>query len=146
MHFQVKRAPITIISRYHDDTMQDQNQTSVSTAKRWLFRFNGLYYIIASIVLGIGAMLMPRLLDVVVKNNLASPSDLPNMAKWCMDNRGLLPLLALPTLICGIMLMVYPKRKWLLTILGLIAMMIPLAAILYCFISAMSQLYDPPPL
>ncbi len=126
--------------------MQDKNETPASTAKRWLFRFNGLYYIIASVGLGIGAMLMPRLLDVVIKNNLTSRNDLPGMAKWCMDNRGLLPLLALPTLVCGILLMVNPKRKWLITILGLIAMLMPVAAILYCFISAMAQLYDPPPL
>ncbi len=126
--------------------MQDKNESSASTAKSWLFRFSGLYYIIAAVGLGIGAMLMPRMLDVVIKNNLASRSDLPSMAKWCMDNRGLLPLLALPTLVCGIALMLNPKRKWLMSILGLIAMMLPLIAILYCFISAMAQLYDPPPL
>lgn len=126
--------------------MQDKNESSASTAKRWLFRFSGLYYIIASVVLGIGAMFMPRMLDVVIKSNLASPSDLPNLAKWCMDNRGLLPLLAFPTLVCGIVLMLNPKRKWLMSILGLIAMMLPLTAILYCFIAAMSQLYNPPPL
>lgn len=126
--------------------MQDKIESSASSAKRWLFRLSGLYYVIASVVLGIGAMFMPRMLDVVIKNNLASPSDLPNLAKWCMDNRGLLPLLALPTLVCGMVLMLNPKRKWLMSILGLIAMMLPLAAILYCFIAAMSQLYNPPPL
>lgn len=89
---------------------------------------------------------MPKMLDVVIKSDLASRSNLPNMAIWCMDNRGLLPLLALPTLVCGIVLMLNPKRKWLLSILGLIAMLLPLAAILYCFIAAMAQLYNPPPL
>lgn len=146
MRFQVKRLQITIISRYHYDTMQDKNESSASTAKHWLFRLSGLYYILASVGLGIGAMLMPRMLDVVIKNNLTSRSDLPTLAKWCMDNRGLLALLALPTLVCGIVLMLNPKRKWLMSILGLIAMMLPLAAILYCFIAAMSQLYNPPPL
>ncbi|MCH8823022.1 MAG: hypothetical protein IH984_05885 [Planctomycetes bacterium] len=126
--------------------MQDKNESPASTAKRWLFRLSGLYYILASVGLGIGAMLMPRMLDVVIRNDLASPSDLPGLAKWCMDNRSLLPLLALPTLVCGIVLMLNPKRKWLMSMLGLIAMMLPLAAILYCFIAAASQLYNPPPL
>ena len=126
--------------------MQDKNESQASTAKSWLFRFSGLYYIIAAVGLGIGAMLMPRLLDVVIKNDLTSRSNLSGMARWCMDNRSLLPLLALPTLVCGIVLMLNPKRKWLMSILGLIAMMLPLAAILYCFIAAASQLYNLPPL
>lgn len=126
--------------------MQDKNESSASTAKRWLFRLSGLYYIIAAVVLGIGAMMMPRFLDVVSKSDLASRNNLSGMAKWCMDNRSLLPLLALPTLVCGIVLMLNQKRKWLMSMLGLIAMMLPLAAILYCFIAAMAQLYNPPPL
>ena len=126
--------------------MHDKNESSASNVKSWLFRLSGLYYVLASVGLGIGATLMPRMLDVVIKNNLTSRSDLPTMAKWCMDNRSLLALLALPTLVCGIVLMLNPKRKWLMSILGLIAMMLPLAAILYCFIAAMSQLYNPPPL
>lgn len=126
--------------------MQDKNESTASNAKRWLFRFSGLYYIIAAIVLGIGASMMPRMLDVVIKNDLASRNDLPAMAKWCMDYRSLLPLLALPTLACGIILIVNPKRKWLMNILGSISMLLPLAAILYCFIAAASQLYNPPPL
>jgi len=126
--------------------MQDKNESSASNAKRWLFRFSGLYYVLASVGLGIGAMLMPRLLDVVIKNDLASRKDLSQLTLWCADNRNLLPLLALPTLICGIVLMLNPKRKWLMSTLGLVAMLLPLAAILYCFIAAASQLYNPPPL
>ena len=126
--------------------MQDKNQSSASTTKRWLFRLSGLYYIIVAVGLGIGTSLMPRLLDVVIKNDLASRSDLSSFANWCLDNRSLLPLLALPALVCGILLMVYPKRKWLLSILGIVTMLLPLAAIMYCFIAAASQLYNPPPL
>ena len=44
---------------------------------------------------------------------------------------------------CGVILVTTTKLKWVWTIVGLLAAIVPLAAVMYCFIAAMAPLYDP---
>ena len=113
---------------------------------RWLFVANGLYYIIAALGLGVACFLMPSFPQMIVDNNMVDPDYLPGAVRWMMDHRVANSLLALPLLACGVILTITSNLKWVWTIIGLFAAIVPLAVVLYCFIAAMAQLYDPPPL
>ena len=113
---------------------------------RWLFITNGLYYIVTALGLGVGCYLMPSFPQMIVDNGMADLDDLPSAVAWMMDHRLALPLTALPLLACGIILTATSKFKWVWTIVGLFAAIVPLAVVMYCFIAAMAVLYDPPPL
>ena len=113
---------------------------------RGLFVANGLYYIVAALGLGVGCYLMPSFPQMIVDNDVADLDDLPSGVAWMMDHRLVLSLLALPLLACGVILVATTKLKWVWTIVGLLAAIVPLAAVMYCFIAAMALLYDPPPL
>ena len=126
--------------------MQAEPHRHRSAVPRWLFVTNGLYYVVAAIGLGIACFIMPSFPKMLVDNNVADISDLPAAVRWMMDHRVWLPLLAGPLLACGVILTFTPKFRWMWTILGLLGAMVPLGAVLYCFIAAMAPLYDPPPL
>ncbi len=72
------------------------------------------------------------------------PAQVPCFARQRCTN--LLPWLSRPVNICGVILVATTKLKWVWTIVGLFAAIVPLAAVMYCFIAAMAVLYDPPPL
>ncbi len=116
------------------------------SAIRWLFVTNGLYYVVAAIALGIACFIMPSFPKLIVDNYDAKIGDLLTAVPWMINHRVWLPLLAAPLLACGLILTFTPKFRWMWTILGLVAAMIPLGVVLYCFIAAMALLYDPPPL
>ena len=126
--------------------MQAGDHAPRRSAIRWLFVTNGLYYIVAALGLGVGCYLMPSFPQMIVDNDMADLDDLPNAVVWMMDHRLVLSLLALPLLACGVILVATTKLKWVWTIVGLFAAIVPLAAVMYCFIAAMAVLYDPPPL
>ena len=113
---------------------------------RWLFVANGLYYIGAALGLGVACFLMPSFPQMIVDNNMVDLNDLPAAVRWMIDYRLALPLTALPLLACGVMLTATSKLKWVWTIIGLFAAIVPLAVVMYCFIAALAPLYDPKPL
>ena len=113
---------------------------------RWLFVANGFYYIIAALGLGVACYLMPSFAGMIVDNNMADIDDLPGAVRWMMDHRIVLSFTALPMLGCGVILVATTKLKWVWTIIGLFAAIVPLAVVMWCFIAAMSLLYNPPPL
>ncbi len=113
---------------------------------RWLFVTNGLYYIVAALGLGVGCYLMPSFPQMIVDNNVADIDDLPAAVHWMMNHRIAVSFLALPLLACGVILTTTSKLKWVWTIVGLFAAIVPLAAVMYCFIAALAPLYDPKPL
>ena len=123
-----------------------QSQGQPAFRSRWLFVTNGLYYIVAALLLGVGCYLMPSFPQMIVDNNMVDLDDLPSGVVWMMDHRLVLSFLALPLLACGVILVATTKLKWVWTIVGLFAAIVPLAAVMYCFIAAMALLYDPPPL
>ena len=126
--------------------MQAELHRHRSAVPRWLFVTNGLYYVVAAIGLGIACFVMPGFPKMIVENNVAKISDLPTAVRWMIDHRVWLPLAAAPLLACGVILTFTPKFRWVWSILGLVAAMVPLGVVLYCFIAAMAPLYDPPPL
>ncbi len=126
--------------------MQAGDNAPRRTAIRWLFVTNGLYYVVAAIGLGIACFVMPSFPKMIVDNDFADIDDLSTTIRWMMDRRVWLPLLAAPLLACGVILTFTPKFRWVWTILGLVAAIVPLGVVLYFFISAMAPLYNPPPL
>ncbi len=123
---------------------QSQGQPAVFRS-RWLFVANGLYYIIAALILGVVCYLMPSFPEMIVENDMADFDDLPVAVRWMMDHRIMISFTALPMLACGVILVATTKLKWVWTIVGLLAAIVPLAAVMYCFIAAMAVLYNPPP-
>ena len=113
---------------------------------RWLFVTNGLYYIAMALGLAVGCYLMPSFPQMIVDNNVTDIDDLPAAVRWMMDHRIALPLIALPLLACGVILTITSKLKWVWTIIGLFAAIVPLAVVMYCFIATLAPLYDPKPL
>ncbi|MEE8154196.1 MAG: hypothetical protein V3T53_04445 [Phycisphaerales bacterium] len=126
--------------------MQAGDNAPRRTAIRWLFVTNGLYYVVAAIGLGVACFVMPSFPKMIVDKNVADIDDLSTTVRWMMDHHVWLPLLAAPLLACGVILTFTPKFRWVCSILGLLAALVPLGVVLYCFIAAMAPLYDPPPL
>ena len=125
-------------------TTQSHGQPAFQS--RWLFVANGLYYILAAFCLGVVCYLMPRFPEMIVDNDWADFDDLPGAVRWMMDHPVMTSFTALPMLACGVILTATSKLKWVWTIVGLFAAIVPLAAVMYCFIAAMAVLYNPRPL
>ncbi len=123
-----------------------QSHDKPAFRSRWLFVANGLYYIVAAFFLGVVCYLMPRFPEMIVNNDMVDLDDLPGAVRWMMDHPVMTSFTALPMLACGVILTATSKLKWVWSIVGLFAAIVPLAAVIYCFIAAMAVLYNPPPL
>ncbi len=124
-----------------------------STAERpaksligWLFAAHGLYVILVGVALAVFGWIIPMLLVKVIDSDVIDPRSVPWVARFAIDNRQLMPLIALPAIACGVAGIFKIRPHWLWATLGFVALLVAALFLLYTFIVTMAQLYQVNPL
>ncbi len=109
-----------------------------------LYAAHGAYMILAGLLLAVMCWLIPSLLAKVADSDVVDPDQLPALARWVLDTGDLMPLLALPVIVFG--LIAVNKVRWplLWVILGMVSMLLPAALLVYTFVVTIGLLYQMP--
>ncbi len=105
-----------------------------------------MYLIIAGLGLAVLCWVIPLLLHKILRSDVVEESSLPPLVLSIDAHRHLMPLLALPTIAFGIVMLFKVPWRYVWLGLGLLVMLVPAVLLLYVFVVAMSALYDPAPL
>ncbi|MCP3904699.1 MAG: hypothetical protein GY715_13815, partial [Planctomycetes bacterium] len=101
-----------------------------------------IYLVVGAVACGALGWLPLHLLRELAVDPPYPKSEIPGLAAAAVEHRAIVPLLALPALLCGIALL---RTSWsprsILTV-GTIALLLPLAVTLYCFVSLVAPLYQ----
>jgi Na+/H+ antiporter NhaC len=119
---------------------------ATQTVTGCLYAAHGLYTIIAGIALALFCWLIPMLLVKVTSSDVVDAERLSPTARWVLDNRELMPLMAIPVVVLGVVALNKVPLRLLWTILGVLALLVPAALLIYTFVVAIALLYNPPPL
>jgi hypothetical protein len=104
----------------------------------------GIYFILAAIVVGGLSYIAFNLFADVARDQ---GTELPHLALWCVTNRAWLPLLTLPTLILGILIIrAVGGKRFAMVVLALLFLLVPLVLVLYCFVATVAPMYQMQPL
>ena len=111
-----------------------------------LYAAHGAYMILAGLLLAVMCWLIPSLLVKVADSDVVDPDQLPALARWVLGTGDLMPLLALPVIVFG--LIAVNKVRWplLWVILGMVSMVLPAALLVYTFVVTIGLLYQMPEL
>jgi hypothetical protein len=86
------------------------------------------------------------LLVKVVASDIIDPQSVPGAARFAIDNRAVMPLLAAPAIAFGVAGICKIRPHWLWAALGFLALLLAAMFLLYTFIVTMAQLYQINPL
>jgi len=125
---------------------RDEVAAAIGTARRWMSVGSGVSMIFAALVGGALLWLPLHFLADIVADPPYPRSEIPPLVVMCVAYRASVPLLAIPTLICGILLVRARRRSWLLLIVGMLGMLVPLALVLYCFVGIIGPMYEMHPI
>jgi hypothetical protein len=82
----------------------------------------------------------------VVNSDIIDPRSVPGAARFAIDNRAVMPLLAAPAIAFGVAGICKIRPHWLWATLGFLALLLAAMFLLYTFIVTMAQLYQINPL
>jgi hypothetical protein len=122
--------------------MESNAQQPAKSLVGWLFAAHGLYVIIAGLAVAVFAWLIPMLLVKVVNSDIIDPRSVPGAARFAIDNRAVMPLLAAPAIAFGVAGICKIRPHWLWAALGFLALLLAAMFLLYTFIVTMAQLYQ----
>ena len=115
-------------------------------AKRWIVRHFGLYIIGGIIICTALSILALSFLAPLAADHPIEEAEIPALVISLVSHRTWLVLLALPGLICGAVLLRTGRRPVLLLLIGTACLLLPFAAVMYCFIMLIAPLYQIHPL
>ncbi len=111
------------------------------TVSGCLYAAHGAYMILAGLILAVMSWLIPLLLVKVVSSDVVDTDQLPRVARWMLERRELMPLLALPVIVFGLIAVNRVRWPLLWAILGLVSMLVPAALLVYTFVVSIGLLY-----
>jgi hypothetical protein len=114
----------------------------LTSLKGCFYISHGVYLIGAGIAVGVFCWVIPYLLQQVVASDVVEPRDVPAFARQVLDLRNVMPLLALPAVILGIVSMFRLPHRWIWVALGAVALVAPAAILVYTFVVTIGLLYQ----
>ncbi len=111
-----------------------------------LYAAHGAYMIVAGFALAVFCWLLPGLLLKVVGSGVIDPDEVPALAQGVLEHRDLLPLLAIPVIVFGIVVVNKVRFRWVWIVLGLLSMAVPAVLLIYTFVASIGLLYQSHPL
>ncbi len=87
--------------------------------------------------------LIPSLLAKVVASDVIDPRDVSATARQVIEHRALMPLLGLPAVVLGFVVLKKVPLRWLWTALGLLSTVLPMVLLVYVFVATIGLLYQP---
>lgn len=121
--------------------MSDTIARPFGTLSGCFYAAHGVYMVIAGLVLAVFCWLIPKLLVNITSSEVVDEKSLPAAARAVLEHREFMPLLALPVIIIGLIILNKVPPRWLWLVLGFIAMLLPAALLIYTFIVAIGTLY-----
>lgn len=125
---------------------QSNTERPAQSAIGCLAAAHGLYLVVAGLALAVFSWLIPMLLVKVVESDVIDPQSVPRVARLAIDNRGLMPLLAVPAIVFGVMGLCKVRPHWLWASVGLLALLLPGLFLIYVFMVTLAQMYQLNPL
>jgi threonine/homoserine efflux transporter RhtA len=114
----------------------------LSSLKGCFYIAHGIYLIGAGIAVGVFCWVIPYLLNQVATSSLIEPEQIPAAAWRVLEHRNLMPLLALPAVILGVVSLFKVPGRWLWVTLGAIALAAPAVILVYTFVVTIGLLYQ----
>jgi hypothetical protein len=108
-----------------------------------LYAAHGAFMVLAGAAVALMCWLIPMLLAKVLASDVIDPADVSATAKWVIGHRALMPLLALPAIALGVLVLARVRPRPLWVALGALAMLGPAALLIYVFIATIGLLYQP---
>jgi hypothetical protein len=99
--------------------------------------------IVAGAAVALMSWLIPSLLAKVVASDVIDPKDVSATARQVIELRALMPLLGLPSVVLGIVVLRKVPLRWLWTALGLLSTVLPMVLLVYVFVATIGLLYQP---
>ena len=107
---------------------------------------HGAYMIAVGLGLGLFAWILPTLLVKVVDSGVVDPTVLPGIARQVIDHPHLMPLVAMPVIVFGLMGIRRVPPAWLWVVLGYGSLLVPALVLVYSFVVTIGLLYRYTPL
>ena len=118
-------------------------QRPLSSLSGCLYTAHGAYLILGGFVLAVFCWLIPALLIKVTRSDVVDPDQLPRIARLVLEQRQLLPLLALPVIVFGLIVVNRVRFRALWVVLGLVWMLLPAVLLIFTFVVTIGLLYQP---
>jgi hypothetical protein len=112
---------------------------------RLLSRGYGIYVVGASIIIALLSWLALHLLAPIASDR-SGGGEIAPFVRRCIALRAWMPLLALPALLCGIVLLRGRRGSLAVAVLGTALLLLPLVIVLVCFIMIVGRMYTYQPL
>jgi hypothetical protein len=114
----------------------------LASLKGCLYVAHGVYLVLAGLVVAAFCWVIPYLLQQVVGSDLIDPDQVRPLARRVLDHRNLMPLLGLPAVIFGVLSLFKLPLRWLWITLGVLALLVPAAILIYTFVVTIGLLYQ----
>ena len=111
-----------------------------------LFSAHGLYTILAGAALAVFGWILPTLLVKVVDSGVFDPGSVAPVARQVIEHRSLMPLIALPAIVFGVLGVIKLPPHWLWAALGFLSILLPGVLLIYTFLATVGMLYQVNPL
>jgi hypothetical protein len=123
--------------------MHGSDDATEKTILRWFSRAHGLYLCIVAVLIGVASAIALHFMGAIAAENDYEP---PRLCALLITSPWLMILTAVPACAVGVWHLKAKSHHALLFILGVIALMLPLAIALYCLITLIKPLYTYEPL
>ncbi len=124
----------------------EQQQKPPASLSGCLFAAHGLYMIGAGLALAAFGLILPTLLVKVVTSGVIDPGSVAPVARMVIDHRGLMPLIAAPAIVFGVLGVMKLRPHWLWAALGFLSILLPGVLLIYTFLATVGMLYQVNPL
>jgi hypothetical protein len=114
----------------------------LATVKGCLYVAHGVYLVLGGIVVAAFCWVIPFLLQDVVASELIDPDQVKPLARRVLEHRNLMPLLGVPAVIFGLVVLFKAPPRWLWITLGVLSLLGPAAILLYTFVVTVGLLYQ----
>ncbi len=118
-----------------------ESKPRLSGVTRWLAAIHGVYLILAGTALAGLSWLLPHLLAKLQVSEAIDQPEIPLLGRLVIDHRGLLPLLAVPVVIFGLLLTAGARLRWVWHTLGVMSLLIPAALLIYTAVVWIGSFY-----
>jgi hypothetical protein len=114
----------------------------LATVKGCLYVAHGAYLVLGGIVVAAFCWVIPYLLQDVAGSELIDPDQVRPLARRVLDHRDVMPLLGLPAVIFGLLVLSGAPLRRLWVTLGVLSLLVPGAILIYTFVVTVGLLYQ----
>lgn len=129
-----------------DTSGSPKQQKPPASLSGCLFAAHGLYTIVAGLALAVFSWILPTLLVKVVESGVFDPDSVAPVARQVIEHRRLMPVIALPAIVFGVIGIIKLPPHWLWAALGFLSILLPGVLLIYTFLATVGMLYQTNPL